>query len=105
LSGYGASSGYGVSSDHGSSYGSDHSSGYGYGGYEVSHKEETHCCPLVVDPLCLAAILLGIAAATYLLQIVIAKTFGKRKRKRRYAIDVGPVIVRGRHSYYYTVRI
>jgi hypothetical protein len=30
------------------------------------------CCPLVVDPLCLVAILLGIAGATYFLQFVIA---------------------------------
>ena len=43
----------------------------GYGGYGSHHdhgygKEE--CCPLVVDLLCLAAIMFAIAGATFLLQ-------------------------------------
>jgi hypothetical protein len=62
------------------------SSGYGHG-----HEEP--CCPLVVDPLCLLAILGGIAGATYFLQLVIAKTFGK-KRRRRMA-EVAPSLLEG----------
>ena len=84
-SGYGndKSSGYGHSGGHGHSGGYGHSDHYGghsgYGGYH----EEDKCCPLVVDFLCLAAILGAVAGAALLLQRVIQIEImapGKRKR-------------------------
>ena len=74
-----SSGGYGHSSH--SSYG--HSSG-GYG-----KKEE--CCPLVVDALCLAAILGAIAGAAALLnQVIMLEITGRRRRKKRsIAVYVG----------------
>jgi hypothetical protein len=41
------------------------------------------CCPLVVSPWCLLALLGGIAAATYLLDIVITMKLGRRRKRRR----------------------
>ena len=63
-------------------------SGYGYGHHETHHSSYSHgyhdCCPLVVDPLTYAAILGFLAAATYLLQTVIAMSAlaggGRKKR-------------------------
>ena len=59
---YGSGSGSGVDRNdhHGGHSGYHHHSGHGY------HDEK--CCPLVVDALCLAAILGAIAGATALLQ-------------------------------------
>ncbi len=56
-------------------YGQDYSGGFssGYG-----HQ----CCPLVVDPLTLTAILGGIAAATAFFNVLITMTL-RRKRKKR----------------------
>ena len=57
-------------------------SGYGhssYGGYSSSYDQ---CCPLVVDPLTFAALLSFLAAATYLLQTVIAMTIMMMRRRR-----------------------
>ena len=69
---YGSYSGYGGSGGGGhSSYGS-HSSGYG-----------SDCCPPVVDPLTWLALLGFIAAATYLLNEVIAMSMLMMARKRR----------------------
>ena len=76
-----------------SGYGHDH-----YGGHSGSHHHsgyhEDHCCPLVVDALCLAALLGAVAGAT----VFLARTFqielcnlagqgidncvGRRRRKR-----------------------
>ena len=68
--GYGGHSGYGNdrSSGHsGSGGGGGHAGGYsGHSGY----SDNEQCCPLVVDALCLAAILGAIAGATVLLQRV-----------------------------------
>lgn len=69
-------------------------SGYGYGHHETHHDSYGHhggyssgyhdCCPLVVDPLTYAALLGFLAAATYLLQTVIAASAlvapGRKKR-------------------------
>ena len=89
-SGYGHNSGYGHSGygHSGSGYGVDHKdhygghsghSGYGHsgGGY---HEEK--CCPLVVDFLCLAAILGAIAGAALLLARVIQIEIMAGRRKR-----------------------
>ena len=59
-SGIDRSSGYGHSGSHGQSGG-----GHGHSGGSSGHGDK--CCPLVVDPLCLAAILLSIAGASVLL--------------------------------------
>ncbi len=48
-------------------------SGHGYG----------DCCPLVVDPLTLFAILLGIAGATFFLNTAITMNIMRRKRRKR----------------------
>ena len=66
LSGYGHSSGGG--------------SGHGGGGshYELSDPE---CCPLVVDPLTLGALLAFTAAATALLGTLITTSLGRRKKR------------------------
>ena len=68
-------------------------SGYGYGHHETHHDSYGHhggyshgyhdCCPLVVDPLTYAAILGFLAAATYLLQTVIASSALAMARKKR----------------------
>ena len=92
-SGYGHSgsghSGYGHS---GSSYGAiDKQSGYGghqdhYGGHSgYGHSggyHEEKCCPLVVDFLCLAAILGAIAGAALLLARVIQIEIMAGRKKR-----------------------
>jgi uncharacterized membrane protein len=64
-------------------YDSDSHSGGGYstGGYSSGGGSE--CCPLVIDPLTLTAILGFIAAATFLLQQLIVMTIMGRKRKKR----------------------
>ena len=72
----GAPSGYGHSSYGG--YSSGHSN---HGSYSSGYEE---CCPLVVDPLTFAALLSFLAAATYLLQTVIAMTIMMARRRRSY---------------------
>ena len=60
------------------------SSGYGhdhYGGHSGYH--EGHCCPLVVDALCLAAILGSIAGATVFLARVFQIELMAGRRRRR----------------------
>ena len=80
---------YGGSGIDRSGYGHDH-----YGGHSGYHHHsgyhEVHCCPLVVDPLCLAAILGAIAGAT----VFLARTFqieltGRRRRKREIEAPFG----------------
>ena len=64
--------------DRHSGYGSHSGSGYG--------KEE--CCPLVVDALCLAAILGAIAGAAVLLARVFQiELTNVGRRKKRFALD------------------
>ncbi len=41
------------------------------------------CCPIVVDPFCVLAILALIAFFTYILNIAITMTLGRRKRRKR----------------------
>ena len=85
---YGSYSGYGGSGGGGhSSYGS-HSSGYG-----------SDCCPPVVDPLTWLALLGFIAAATYLLNEVIAMSMlmmARKRRKRNFEGDWPEVVRKGR---------
>ena len=61
-SGYGHTS-YGHSGGHGHHSGYGHSASYGHSSY--GHDD---CCPLVIDPLLLTALLGFIAAATYFLR-------------------------------------
>ena len=85
-SGYGHSghSGYGHSGYGHSAHGG-HSSGYGHGHSGHSgYGHEDKCCPLVVDLLCLAAILGAILGASLLLARVIAIEItppGRRKKR------------------------
>jgi hypothetical protein len=78
------SSGYG----HSGSTALDKSSGYGghSGGYD-DHKEE-ECCPIVVDLICLAAILGALAAATVLLgRVIQIEITGRKKRSFMSFVD------------------
>ena len=61
----------------------DHDAHGGHSASGYGKKEE--CCPLVVDLLCLVAILFAIAGATFFLQrvIQIELTMVGRRRKRR----------------------
>ena len=88
---------YGGSGIDRSGYGHDH-----YGGHSGYHHHsgyhEDHCCPLVVDALCLAALLGAVAGAT----VFLARTFqielcnlagqginncvGRRRRKREIEV-------------------
>ena len=82
---YGSHSGYG----HHTGYGSH--SGYGH------HDSYDHhdCCPLVVDPLILCALLGLIAAATYFLRIQITMNMnivGRKRRRKRSGEDKNVVI-------------
>jgi hypothetical protein len=74
----------------GSGYGG-HGGHGGHGGYGGTsyHSVKEPCCPLVVDPLCLLAILGGIAAATYLLNIVITMKLGRRKKRADASTQIG----------------
>ena len=82
--------------DHYDPYSSHSSSGYGsHSGYgHASYDSHDHdCCPLVVDPMTLCALLGLIAAATYFLRRAITMNMnivGRRRKKRSYieaAID------------------
>ncbi len=85
--------GYGHGGHHGGGYGHSgygHSgyghSGYGHSGYGHSGygDEKEECCPLVIDALCLFAILGAIGAAALFLERVIniEIMMGGRRRKR-----------------------
>ena len=52
-----------------------------YGGY--GHEEKKECCPLVIKPLVLLALLGTLAAATAFLNVLITMNIGRRKRRRR----------------------
>ena len=54
------------------SLGGSHSSGYG-----------DQCCPPVVDPYTLLALIGGIALATFFLQMSIVNIIGRKRRRRR----------------------
>jgi hypothetical protein len=79
-----AGSGYSGALAKSSGYGhGGHSSGYGHSGGYDDHKEE-ECCSLVVDLICLAAILGALAAATVLLGRVIQIEIMGLGRKRSF---------------------
>ena len=71
-------------SDRHSGYGGGHASGHGGYGSHSGYGQKEACCPLVVDFLCLAAILGAIAGASLLLsrvfQIELTMLAGRRKR-------------------------
>lgn len=86
---YGALSGYG--------YGH---SGYGHSGHGGgSYKEK--CCPLVIDTLCVLAILGAIAAATLFLNPLIVMNLGKRRRRR----DLTSSLFNGESSFVPTIPV
>ena len=72
---------------HSGGYGG-HSGGFsGHSGHSGHGKDE--CCPLVVDAICLAAILLSVAGASFLLARVIQIEImvgRKKKRKRKRSV-------------------
>ena len=73
------SSGYGHSG-----YGSSHSSYGGHGGHGGGYSSgygHDDCCPLVVDPLTLTAILGAIAAATAFFNVLITMNITRRKKR------------------------
>ena len=82
---HGKHSGYGKHSGSGyghSGYGG-HSGGYGGHGHHSGYGKKKECCPLVVDPLTLAALLGSIAVATFFLNTLITMNISKKRRRRR----------------------
>ncbi len=77
-----------------SGYGhSGHGHSGGYGGHGHGGYGKAECCPLVVDPLTLGALLSFIGLATALLNTVITMSL-RRRRKRRdgtYALNAASV--------------
>ena len=69
-----------------------HHSGHGHSDYDY-HDEE--CCPLVVDLLCLAAIIVSIAGATFLLSRVMQIEL-MTKRKRRRSVSYTSYLLEGK---------
>ena len=67
--------------DYHSSYGFGSNGMANYGGFSGGGMDEDGCCPLVVDPLTLAALLAGVAGATYFLNILITMNIMMRKRR------------------------
>ena len=67
---------------HTSGYGG-HSGGYGGHGHHSGYGKKKECCPLVVDPLTLAALLGSIAVATFFLNTLITMNISKKRRRRR----------------------
>ena len=63
----GYTSGYGGHGGHG---------GHGHGGYG-----KLECCPLVVDPLTVAALLGTLGLATMILNALISASLGRRKKR------------------------
>ena len=83
-SGGGHKGGYG---SHSGGYHSGHSGG-GYGHSSGGYGKKDECCPLVVDALCLAAILGAIAGAALLLnQVIMLEITPPGRRKRRSVVS------------------
>ncbi len=63
--------------------------GPGMGGMGMNGQEnhKAQCCPLVVDPLALIALMGLLMAATMLLEGVITMTLGRKKRRRRHEAE------------------
>ena len=92
---------YGGSGIDRSGYGHDHYGGHSGHGHHSGYHED-HCCPLVVDALCLAALLGAVAGATAFLartfQIELCNLAGQnpaqnncltgRRRRRKREIEV-----------------
>ena len=53
---------------------------YNYGGFSGGGGHE-ECCPLVVDPLTLLALIAGIAGATFFLNMLITMNIMRRRRR------------------------
>ena len=103
-SGYGHSGGYGHHS--GSGYGHHSGGGYGHSGGYSGHSghsgyHEDKCCPLVVDTLCLVAILGSIAGATVLIartiQLEITMATGGPGRRKR-SLPFTEFLLEGKHA-------
>jgi hypothetical protein len=77
-------------------------SGGGGGGYSSGGGGEEPCCPLVVDPICLATILLGIGAATYFLNIVISKKLGGKRKRRGIVQDTAKLALGHFYDMFHT---
>ena len=80
------------------------SSGYGHSSYNDGYHSDHYgsfsghgsgCCPLVVDPLEYAALIGGIALATYFFQIQIMNSMlmMARKKRRKRALNLNEDIV------------
>ena len=80
-SGIDRSSGYGHSGGHGHSGGGHGHSG-GYSGHSGHSGHGDKCCPLVVDAICLAAILGSIAGASVLIARTMQIEITNVRRKR-----------------------
>ena len=94
-SGIERSSGYGHSGGHGHSGGGHGHSG-GYSGHSGHSGHGDKCCPLVVDAICLAAILGSIAGASVLIartmQIEITMT-------RKWSLPFNEFVLEGKRAF------
>jgi hypothetical protein len=77
---------YAAASGSGSGGGYDDDEGHGGGYSGGGGHDDQPCCPLVVDPFCLLAILAGIGFFAYFLNIVITMKLGRR-RKRAVGVE------------------
>ena len=66
----------------------------GHGGHHYHHDDD-ECCPLVVDFLCLAAILFSLTVATLILNQVIILEIMAGRRKRAAARGGSPLVFGG----------
>ena len=87
----GGGGGYGHSGGHSGGY-SGHS-GHSGGG----HSDK--CCPLVVDALCLAAIIGSIGGATVLLSRVIQIEINAPGRRRKRSLLFTEFVLEGKHAF------
>lgn len=88
--------------DYGGGGYNDHS-GHSASGYGGGHKEDEECCPLVVDALCLFAILGAIAGATVFFRQVITIELTGRRRKKRSPLAEEKFAYSGRVNGIFTV--
>ena len=70
----------------------------GHGGHHYNYYDDDKCCPLVVDFLCLVAVLFSLTVATLTLnQVIILEIMGRRRRKRG-AVPDPPLVFGGERN-------
>ena len=75
----------------------DHSGTGVHSGYEYGYHDE-QCCPLVIDLLCLSAILFSITGAALLIARVMEIELTMVGRRRRRSLPYKSCVLEGKHS-------